>query len=303
MFGILFGSIWSTLLTIIVSLISLFIGYYKYAFTYWKNLNVPTLPPSIPFGNCGPVLLVKTSLAEYCKYMYDKLKPTGKPFAGFYVFAKPLILVLDPEFARQILIKDFPYFFEKIMYCDEENEPLSASILTLNGMKWKDMRSKLTPTFSSGKIKMMFPLIVQCSEELNIVLDNIVKNKEAIDIKDLTGRFTTDVIGTIAFGLECNSLKDPNVEFRRCGKRIFQLTNYEAFLITFSNYFPDAFKYLKLKRLPSFISDFYMRIVSETVEYREKNNIRRKDFMDLLLQLKNQGLYFILLSSLKIMSK
>jgi cytochrome P450 family 6 len=32
-----------------------------------------------------------------------------------------------------------------------------------------------------------------------------------------------------------------------------------------------------------------MNLVKEIVEYREKNNFRRNDFMDLLIQLKNQG--------------
>ncbi|CAD7079479.1 unnamed protein product [Hermetia illucens] len=32
-----------------------------------------------------------------------------------------------------------------------------------------------------------------------------------------------------------------------------------------------------------------MGIVRETVDYREKNNIRRNDFMDLLIQLKNHA--------------
>lgn len=32
-----------------------------------------------------------------------------------------------------------------------------------------------------------------------------------------------------------------------------------------------------------------MNAVRETIETREKNNIRRNDFMDLIIQLKNKG--------------
>lgn len=37
------------------------------------------------------------------------------------------------------------------------------------------------------------------------------------------------------------------------------------------------------------MTDFMVRIVKETIEYREKNNVQRKDFMQLLLQLRNTG--------------
>jgi cytochrome P450 family 6 len=37
------------------------------------------------------------------------------------------------------------------------------------------------------------------------------------------------------------------------------------------------------------VEKFFLKVVSDTVEYREKNNIFRKDFMHLLIQLKNRG--------------
>lgn len=32
-----------------------------------------------------------------------------------------------------------------------------------------------------------------------------------------------------------------------------------------------------------------MKLISDTVEYREKNGVTRNDFLDLLIQLKNKG--------------
>ncbi|CAD7079530.1 unnamed protein product [Hermetia illucens] len=35
------------------------------------------------------------------------------------------------------------------------------------------------------------------------------------------------------------------------------------------------------------MNDFFLGIVRQTIEHRKKNNIRRNDFMDLLIDLKN----------------
>lgn len=37
------------------------------------------------------------------------------------------------------------------------------------------------------------------------------------------------------------------------------------------------------------MNEFVINIVKSTIEHREKNNVTRKDFMQLLLQLRNSG--------------
>lgn len=41
--------------------------------------------------------------------------------------------------------------------------------------------------------------------------------------------------------------------------------------------------------IPKDIEDFFVRIVSETIDQREKSGVVRNDFMHLLIQLKNHG--------------
>jgi cytochrome P450 family 6 len=46
---------------------------------------------------------------------------------------------------------------------------------------------------------------------------------------------------------------------------------------------------LRISNIPPDISKFFMNVVEETVEYRERNNVTRNDFLQLLIELKNQG--------------
>lgn len=45
----------------------------------------------------------------------------------------------------------------------------------------------------------------------------------------------------------------------------------------------------KVKSVDDDYENFIFSMVKDTMIYREKNNIQRKDFMQLLLQLKNTG--------------
>uniref|UniRef100_A0A182MN08 Cytochrome P450 n=1 Tax=Anopheles culicifacies TaxID=139723 RepID=A0A182MN08_9DIPT len=112
---------------------------------------------------------------------------------------------------------------------------------------------------------------------------------EEIEMKDVLGRFTTDVIGTCAFGIECNTLKTPDSEFRKYGNKAFELDPVTLTKFFFASSYPQLARKLHVRTTQQDVEDFFMKIVRETVDYRESNNVQRNDFMNLLLQIKNKG--------------
>lgn len=137
---------------------------------------------------------------------------------------------------------------------------------------------------------MMFHTIAACGEGLIDIFKEHSMNQTPVDIKEIVARYTTDSIGSCAFGIDCNSLENPNSEFRRHGKRHFEPDRLESFkllgVLMLSRKILTAFR---VKQTNGELEKFFMNIVKETVKHREKNNVERKDFMQLLLQLKNNG--------------
>ncbi|GLV36691.1 Cytochrome P450 6a21 [Carabus blaptoides fortunei] len=124
-------------------------------------------------------------------------------------------------------------------------------------------------------------------KSLGTILDEHIKTKEALDIKDIFARLTTDTIGSCAFGLDCNSLKDPDTEFRRYGKKVFSFNFKDAILNILANDWPFILKLFKIPLTSQDVTDFFMNALKQTVDYREKNKVHRRDFLDLLIRLKN----------------
>ena len=76
--------------------------------------------------------------------------------------------------------------------------------MTLNGQDWKDRRVKLTPIFTSGKMKTMFELIDALSNKMVRIIEDQLQNTNDLEMRSWLQRFTIDSIGNVAFGIEPN---------------------------------------------------------------------------------------------------
>lgn len=160
-------------------------------------------------------------------------------------------------------------------------------MFALRGHNWKLLRNKISPTFTSGKMKMMFHTLEAVGRELESCLDSLCDTKKPVDVKDLFARFTTDIIGSCVFGLECNSLKNPKTEFRIYGDQFIKSSLSNALIIVAGFVMPSILKFFKIRTTDKESTDFFVNVLEKNIKYREENNIHRKDFMDLFIRLKN----------------
>ncbi|XP_055716561.1 probable cytochrome P450 6a21 [Phlebotomus papatasi] len=275
---------------IFVTIVSVIVSGYFYVknkYRYWEDRGVPYVKPKFPFGILKGMGSDRHP-SQIFSDAYKELKGKG-PFGGVHFFVRPVVLPTDLDFLRHIFVKDFQYFHDRGVYINERDDPLSGHLFSLTGQRWKNLRNKLSPTFTSGKMKMMHNTIIAVAKEFQNYLEPMAKNNQEIEIKDILSRFTTDIIGNCAFGIECNSLKEPDTEFRRIGKKVFEFTPFEFLRMFFLAMFPDLGRTLRMKFNKPEVSEFFMRLLRETTEYRQKNNIKRNDFLSLLMQIMNKG--------------
>lgn len=175
------------------------------------------------------------------------------------------------------------------MYCNEGFDPLSGNLFALPGHRWRNLRSKLSPTFTSGKLKAMFSTLVKCGSSLQNVLDEIAEKKDIFNVRDTCAALTINVIASVAFGFDVDTIIDPDNDFRVCGRQIFQPTIRN--LVRSFGFFiaPKMFTLLRMKITDTNVEHFIRSVVKQNLEHREKNHVVRKDFFQLLIQLRNNG--------------
>lgn len=262
--------------------------YFKWSYKYWQRRGVVVpFEPTFPLGNFNNPFSKEEGILHVLIAMYDAAKKANAPYVGCYFLQSPQLVIADPEILRLILAKDFHSFNDRGIYFNEEKNPLSAHLFTIAGAKWKYLRSKLTPAFTSGKMKMMFNTLLDCGGPL---LESVEKHSDRpIDIKEVLGHFTTDIIGSCAFGLECSSFAGEESDFRRHGKDFFNAPVKAHLIDLFGTAFPKLAKKLGLEMMKTDSIDFFMNVVKNNIEFRERNNYKRNDFFQILMDIKEKS--------------
>lgn len=276
-------------MNLLVLSIILLISFLKYRHSYWKRRGVPHEVPSFPLGDFKEWRYTKCFF-EILTPIYRKFKGTA-PFAGMFMIFRPVALITDPDLIQSILIKDFNHFRERGVFFNVRDDPLTGHLFALEGAKWRELRQKLSSAFSSTKLKYMYPTVVKVAEEFRKVLEEKQATAAGgvIELTDLLSRFMADIIGVCAFGIECNSLRNPQAEFVVMGKKANSERRHGMLLDTFMEAAPKLARTLRMRQTTQEVNDFYMGIVRETIELREKTGVKRNDLMDVLLELKSKG--------------
>jgi len=130
--------------------------------------------------------------------------------------------------------------------------------------------------------------INDCSNQLKDYIREKSKTTNQINVSDVTGKFATDVIGTCAFGLKLDSIKDDDSDFRKYGKTIFQPSVRLLVSLILGMLSPKISKIIKMQQFPPEAVDFYKSAFGEVIKYRETNNVDRNDVAQTLMHARKE---------------
>lgn len=269
------------LVTLITVLVVLSAYYIHKKLTYWDKRGITNKKPFFPY--IIPLHLFNRHNPHMTfKRLYTKYQGQG-PVLGFYAFLQPHLIALDVNFVKDIMITDNEYFYDRYFYSNEKDDPFSYNLFSMAGKKWRDLRTKLTPTFSASKLKHMFPLAARVADELNNAIANqIANNSPVIDFQELIYRFSTDVISTCAFGVESNALNNQKSLFRQTGADL--QSAYHGFKIIAGEMMGTWAHRFHMVIVPKKAREFFMKLVKDTIKYRLENNVERPDLISILMK-------------------
>ena len=118
-------------------------------------------------------------------------------------------------------------------------------------------------------------------------LDKIAERGKYIECRDLAAKFTTDVIGSCAFGIDMNSISDKDSEFRIIGRKLFTPTFKTIVRDVCRQFLPGLYDVIGHKLQIEEVNEFLTNLIKDTINYRKENKIVRPDFVNTLIELKD----------------
>lgn len=276
---------WIMLLYIVISALGIHYLYQKF-FNLFKRHDVIHVPPeSIP-----RIIASLTFRRIHFTDLFHKIYhfKSDTKYIGFYSIADPIVLVRDPELIKEMFVKNFETFSNRRGF-GEVNDPLfSKNLFSLKGQKWRDVRTLLSPAFTSSKMKIMYSLMSECAVDFGQFLSNVTADKADMDMKDAFAKFTTDVIATCAFGIKVDSMRNPTNKFYIYGKDATTFTGLPIYKFILITNFPKLAKLLGIKMMKNHVEEFFKDIIKSTISIRDSKNITRPDMIQLMMDMRGK---------------
>ena len=149
------------------SLVAFFLLLYwcgTYRFSVLKTLGIPGPKPWPFLGN----ILELNKYGGLHAMLFENMKRYGKIYA-VCLGRKPTVVITEPEVLKKILVKEFPSFRNR---SDEVNPPppLNCGLSVVKHEQWKRIRSILSPSYTTGKMKQMIPLM---DDAVNVLMKKL----------------------------------------------------------------------------------------------------------------------------------
>nr|QST15048.1 CYP360A8 protein [Diaphanosoma celebensis] len=253
---------------------------YKYGtknFNYFRDQGINGPQPIPFFGNMWGMW--KRNIMEFDLNLFKKY---GKVF-GFFEGTSPNLFVADAEWIRAVTVKDFDHFVNRRFF-GVHQKYFRKMMDILRDQPWKDVRSSVSPAFTTGKIKKMSLMIKKCSDLLVERLMPVAEGDGKFNAKEIFGTFTIDVISKCAFGMQIHNLGQEDDPFIKNAKQVFIPSITTSPMIVLPFIFPKINELFGDKYVIGEEFKFFVDVLENAIKERAGTDQKFDDFIDLAIE-------------------
>ena len=200
---------------------------------------------------------------------------------SIFMGTQPILHIADPVLVKLVLVTEFNKFIDR-RDLRTYHEVVNQNLFNSRGEQWKRIRTIVSSTFTSSKLKKLYVLVRRCLQDYLEHLEELVGREEGLQVKQMHENFTMDVIASCAFATQTNAAKDPNNKFTRMGRKVFHFKVIKTFSALV---LPKAVNnFLNIKTVMDHqANEWIINLSKHMIERRRKSGEKRNDFLQLLI--------------------
>uniref|UniRef100_A0A8C1HYT4 unspecific monooxygenase n=1 Tax=Cyprinus carpio carpio TaxID=630221 RepID=A0A8C1HYT4_CYPCA len=249
--------------TLVLLVLTLLYIYGVWPHGFFKKLGIPGPRPCYLYANCA--------------------KKYGKVW-GIYDGRLPILMVTDLEMIKVIMVKEcYSNFINRRKRTTGLAGPFADGIIMVQDERWKRMRSTLSPYFTSGRLKEIFPIYILY----------LIRNKHCFYSR-VVGPYSLDVVTSSSFSVDIDSINKADDPFVTNVKKFIQFNMFNPLFLLIL-LFPSIAIILKKMGVTLFSKsamDFFYSAVKKIKDEHNKESDGRVDFLQLMLQNQIPGDHF-----------
>ncbi|CAL1577905.1 unnamed protein product [Knipowitschia caucasica] len=261
--------------TLLVLFFTLLLLYGIWPYRFFKNLGIPGPTPR-PF--IGTIMNFSKGLLPFDRLCHQKYGDIW----GLYDGRQPVLMVADPEIIKTILVKECYSVFTNRRESDLVG-PMTDAITTVKDDRWRRIRNTLSPCFTSGRLKKIFPIVERYADQLMLTLQN--RNvEEPIDIKTFIGPYSLDVVATASFSVETDAITNPDGVVVTHLKKIMNFSFWPFLILMVFPFGGRIMKALGISMMAKDSVNFFYDIIKKIKVQHDSDKTARGDFLQVMIQ-------------------
>nr|XP_021330384.1 cytochrome P450 3A56-like isoform X1 [Danio rerio] len=263
---------------LVVLVLTLLYMYGVWPHGFFKKLGIPGPRPWPFFG----------TFLSYTKGFFNFDMECAKKYGkvwGIYDGRLPILMVTDLEMIKTIMVKEcYSTFTNRREINVDLAGPLADGITAVKDERWKRIRGTLSPYFTSGRLKEIFPIAMTHADRF---IKNMQKgdHEQPVKIKEVMASYSLDVVTSSAFSVDIDSINNPDDPFVTNIKNFLKFNLFGLFVLLLT-VFPSIANLLGKMGLSMFskptVDFFYKALRKIKEEHKDSNG--RVDFFRLMIQ-------------------
>ncbi|XP_028264937.1 cytochrome P450 3A40 [Parambassis ranga] len=264
--------------TLLVALITLLLVYTYWPYGTFRKLGIPG-PKPVPFF--GTMLAYRKGFTHFDEQCFKKY---GKTW-GIYDGRQPVLCITDSNMIKAVLVKECYSFFTNRRNL-RLNGPLYDAVSIAEDDQWRRIRSVLSPSFTSGRLKEMFDIMKHHSTNLVSSMKKKADKDEPLELKEFFGPYSMDIVTSTAFSVDIDSLNNPTDPFVTNIKKMLKFDFFSPLflIVAFFPFMGPVFEKMEFSFFPTSVTDFFYAALKKIKSNRENSKQpSRVDFLQLMI--------------------